>query len=86
MLHAQHPLKERIDPHEVFQGHKHTLGKLKGLLASHTIGIKKAADMYTFLHVEIDFSNDKKTKASTIREYNTRIFSENQLLQLLGAE
>lgn len=82
VLHAQHPLKEGIDPHEVFLSHKQTLGKLKFLLESHTIGIKKAADMYTFLHVEIDFSNDEKTKSSTIREYNTRILSEQQLLEL----
>ncbi len=85
VLHAQHPLKARIDPNEVFQGHKRTLEKLKCLLGSHTIGIKRAADMYTFLHVEIDFSNDENTKASTIREYNTRIFSEQQLLQLFRA-
>lgn len=86
VLHAEHPLKARINPHDVFQGHKRTLEKLKCLLTSHTIGIKNAADMYTFLHVEIDFSNDEKTKASTIREYNTKIFSEQQLLQLLKVE
>ncbi len=85
VLHAQHPLKKDIDPDEVFLNHKRTLGKLKFLLKSHTIGIKKAEDRYTFLHVEIDFSNDEKTKESTIREYNTRIFSEQQLLELFRA-
>lgn len=86
VLHAQHPLKERIDLDEVFQWHKTTLEKLKGLLERHTIGIKNAADMYTFLHVEIDFSGNENAKASTIREYNTRIFSEHQLLKMFRAE
>lgn len=86
ILHAQHPLKPQIDPHQVFQDHKQTLKKLKELLSSHTIGIKKGADKYTFLHVEIDFSNHEKTKESVIREYNMHIFSEQQLLQLFRAE
>lgn len=86
VLHAQHPLKPEIDPHKVFLGHRQTLKKLKELLASHTIGIRKASDKYTFLHVEIDFSNNEATKESTIREYNTQIFSEQQLLQLFKAE
>ena len=85
VLHAQHPLKSEIDPLKVFLGNKQTLKKLKELLASHTIGIRKASDKYTFLHVEVDFSNNEATKESTIREYNTQIFSEQQLLQLFKA-
>ncbi len=84
VLHAQHPLKQKGDPHELFLNHKRTLGRLKGLLERHTIGIRRAANMYTFLHVEIDFSNDENTRESTIREYNTRIFSEQQLLQIFA--
>lgn len=85
VLHAQHPFKERLDPGNVFVNHRNVLRKLKQLLASHTIGIKKGENMYSFLHVEIDFSNDNTTKESTVHEYNTRIYSEQQLLQYFRA-
>lgn len=82
ILHAQHPLKCNVDIENVITKNKQTLLKLKQLLSYHTVGIKKEADKYTFLHVEIDFSNSEKTRASTIREYNSRIFSEQQLLEI----
>lgn len=82
ILHAQHPLKCDVDIENVITKNKHTLRKLKQLLSYHTVGIKKEEDKYTFLHVEIDFSNSENTRASTIREYNSRIFSERQLLTI----
>ncbi len=82
VLHAQHPLKSTVDIDNVITKNKQTLLKLKQLLSFHTVGIKKAEDKYTFLYVEIDFTNNKETKDSTIREYNSHIFSERQLLKI----
>ncbi|MGR3980621.1 hypothetical protein [Pseudoalteromonas sp. 1181_04] len=82
ILHSQHPLKCDVDIENVITKNKQTLRKLKQLLSYHTVGIKKEEDKYTFLHVEIDFSNSENTRASTIREYNSRIFSERQLLDI----
>jgi hypothetical protein len=84
VLHAQHPLKKDLDIEAVFKKNNEILNRLKVLLQSHTIGIMNQPNMYTFLHVEIDFSNHEKTKPSTIREYNTHIFSEQQLFEIFN--
>lgn len=82
ILHAQHPLRCNVDIENETTKNKQTLLKLKQLLSCHTVGIKKEVDKYTFLYVEIDFSNSERTRASTIKEYNSRIFSEQQLLDI----
>jgi len=56
------------------------------LLARHTIGIRHDVNKYTFLHVEIDFTNNTTTKQSIIREYKTHIFNESQLKKIFSAE
>jgi hypothetical protein len=85
VLHAQHPLKKDLNIEEVFKKNTEILGRLKVLLQRHTIGIMRQPNKYTFLHVEIDFSNDESTKPSTIREYHAHIYSETQLLKIFNA-
>jgi len=85
VVHAQHPLKPDLDIQGVFQKNKEILDKIKSLIRSHTIGIRKSEDKYTFLHVEIDFSNHETTKPSFIREYNAQIYSEKQLIEIFNA-
>jgi nicotinic acid phosphoribosyltransferase len=65
---------------------KITLNKLKELLSRHTIGIRHDTNKYTFLHVEMDFTNNNNTKPSTIREYKTHIFDENQLKMIFSGD
>lgn len=86
ILHAQHPLKDNIDIEEYVISNKNTLNKLKELLSRHTIGIRHDTNKYTFLHVEIDFTNNNNTKPSSIREYKTHIFDENQLKMIFSGE
>ncbi|WP_417837690.1 hypothetical protein [Thalassospira tepidiphila] len=86
VLHAQHPLKPESNIEEIYRKNKETLNKIKGLLKSHTIGIKREKQKYTFLHVEIDFSNNENTKDSLIYEYNTHITSEKQLKELFNPQ
>jgi hypothetical protein len=86
ILHAQHPLKNKINIEEYVRENKITLNKLKELLARHTIGIKHDTNKYTFLHVEIDFTNNDNTKPSTIREYKTHIFDETQLKMIFSGD
>lgn len=85
VLHAQHPLKPDIDIQGVFLKNAETLRKVKTLVQSHTIGIRKTKDQYTFLYVEIDFTNHEGNKPNFIREYNTKIYSEKQLLEIFNA-
>ena len=68
-MHAQHPLKSKVNIEEYVRENKITLNKLKELLSRHTIGIRHDTNKYTFLHVEMDFTNNNNTKPSTIREY-----------------
>lgn len=84
ILHAQHPSKNKINIEEYVRENKITLNKLKELLARHTIGIRHDTNKYTFLHVEIDFTNDHNTRPNTIREYKTHIFDENQLKMIFS--
>ena len=86
ILHAQHPLKDNIDIEEYVISNKNTLNKLKELLSRHTIGIRHDTNKYTFLHVEIDFTNNNNTKPSSIREYKTHIFDENQLKMIFSGD
>jgi hypothetical protein len=69
-----------------FGENKITLNKLKELLSRHTIGIRHDTNKYTFLHVEMDFTNNNNTKPSTIREYKTHIFDENQLKMIFSGD
>ena len=85
VLHAQHPLKKDLNIEAVFKKNKEILERLKALLQHHTIGIMRQPNKYTFLHVEIDFSNNENTKPSIIREYHAHIFSEAQLLEIFNA-
>lgn len=85
-LHAQHPLKEKPDIEHVFTENKKILDKLKGLLQRHTIGIRHGANNYTFLYVEIDFTNNDTAKPTTIREYKVHIFNESQLKAIFNTE
>ena len=82
ILHAQHPLKKNINIEEYVRENQKILNQLKELLTRHTIGIRHDENKYTFLHVEIDFTNNINTKQSIIREYKTHIFNENQLMQI----
>jgi len=86
ILHAQHPFKDDINIQEYIIENKNILNKLKELLAKHTIGIRHDENKYTFLYVEIDFTNNSNTKPSIIREYKTHIFDENQLKKIFSAE
>jgi hypothetical protein len=83
-LHAQHPLKEKPDIGDVFKENRKILDKLKGLLQKHTIGIRHEVNKYTFLFVEVDFTNNDKTKPTTIKEYKTQIFNEKQLMAIFN--
>ena len=85
-LHAQHPLKDKLNIDHVFAENKNILNKLKGLLERHTIAIRHGADKYTFLHVEIDFTNGDTAKPTTIHEYRMHIFNESQLKAIFNAE
>lgn len=85
-LHAQHPLKEKSNIGDVFIENKKILDKLKGLLQKHTIGIRHEANKYTFLYVEIDFTNNDNTKPTIIREYKTHIFNESQLKAIFNTK
>ena len=85
VVHAQHPLKADLNIQQVFLKNNEILAKIKSLIQSHTIGIQKSKDRYTFLHVEIDFTNHEAPKPSFIREYNTQIYSEEQLLDIFNA-
>ncbi len=82
ILHAQHPLKDKLHIKEFALENKILLKKLKQLLENHTVGIRHEANKYTFLHVTIDFTNNENTKDTTIREYKTHIFSEDELIKL----
>lgn len=85
VLHAQHPLKKDLSIEWVFKKNKEILKRVKALLQNHTIGIMRQPNRYTFLQVEIDFSNSENTKSSKIREYHTNIFSEAQLMEIFNA-
>lgn len=86
ILHAQHPLKSKVNIEEYVRENKITLNKLKEQLSRHTIGIRHDTNKYTFLHVEMDFTNNNNTKPSTIREYKTHIFDENQLKMIFSGD
>lgn len=83
-LHAQHPLKQKLNIDDVFGENKRILDKLKGLLQKHTIGIKHETNKYTFLYVEIDFTNTNDTTPTIIREYKTHISNETQLKEIFN--
>ncbi|WP_405127935.1 hypothetical protein [Pseudoalteromonas sp. PB2-1] len=84
VLHAQHPFKKLSDIKVVFEKNKNSIEKLKRLLASHTIGIKHETSMYTFLFVEIDFTSNQDAKPSSIRQFNSRIFNEKELIAIFN--
>lgn len=84
ILHAQHPFKSEIDIDKFAIENKKLLKKLKNLLQRHTVGIKHEANKYTFLHVEIDFTNNENTESTIIQEYKTQIFSEDQLKRIFS--
>lgn len=85
-LHAQHPLREKAKTKQLFSENKKILKNLKGLLERHTIGIRHGANKYTFLYVEIDFTNSDTAKPTTIREYKIHIFNERQLKTIFNPE
>lgn len=84
ILHAQHPLKEKLDIEDIFLRNKNILNKIKELLQKHTIGIRHDANKYTFLYVEFDFTNSDKSRPTVIREYKTHIFNESELKELFS--
>lgn len=84
ILHAQHPLKEKLDIEKFFLGHKNILNKIKELLRKHTIGIRHDANKYTFLYVEFDFTNNEQSRPTVIREYKTHIYNESELKELFS--
>lgn len=84
ILHAQHPLKEKLDIEYFFKENKSTLKKLKALLRRHTIGINHGKNKYTFLHVEIDFTNSEFTKETKIWQYHAHIFNEEDLKSIFN--
>nr|WP_324258110.1 hypothetical protein [Cellvibrio fontiphilus] len=84
ILHAQHPLKEKLDIDYFFQENKSILKKLKGLLQRHTVGINHGQNKYTFLHVEIDFTNSESTKETKIWQYHAHIFNEEELKSIFN--
>ncbi len=85
-LHEQHPLKEKLNVEHIFTENKKIINKLKGLLQRHTIGIRHGANKYTFLYVEIDFTNSDTAKPTIIREYKVHILNENQLKTIFNTE
>ena len=87
VLHAQHPLKKKqLDVENVFYKNKEILKKIKNLLQQHTIGIMQESNKYTFLYVQIDFTNNSTTKPSFIREYNSHIFNESELISIFNQD
>ena len=82
ILHAQHPFKKQIDYEKIVIKNRSTLKKIKNLLQQHTIGVKHDIDKYTFLHVKIDFSSHDEIKEVYIKEYKTKIFSEETLINI----
>lgn len=86
ILHAQHPLKHIVDIEEFKLDNNKTIEKLKNLLRSHTIGVRYDSNKYTFLHTNIDFTHDETASQTVIREYNTHIFSEEQLINIFNPE
>lgn len=84
VLHAQHPLKSDLDIELVFSKNKATLSKIKQLIQNHTVGIKRAENQYSFLYVEVDFTNSEQAKPSTIKAYNSHIYSEQQLIDIFN--
>jgi len=86
ILHAQHPLKDKINIEKYVTEHVTLLNKLKNLLTSHTIGIRHDANKYTFLYVTIDFTNTENTKQSIIREFKAHIYNENELKKIFNME
>ncbi|WP_373033788.1 hypothetical protein [Sulfurovum sp.] len=86
ILHAQHPLKNKLNIEKYATENKKLLNKLKNLLRQHTVGIRHGINQYTFLHVEIDFSNNEQTKPPKITGYKSLIFNEKQLKQLFNMD
>lgn len=84
VLHAQHPLKPDLDIELVFSKNKATISKIKQLIQNHTVGIKRAENQYSFLYVEVDFTNSEQAKPSTIKAYNSHIYSEQQLIDIFN--
>lgn len=82
ILHAQHPLKDDINIAHFYTSNKKVLEKVRGLLQNHTIAIRHDAKKYTFLYVEFDFTNDKDSKPTVLREIKTKIFNEIELKTL----
>lgn len=85
ILHAQHPFRKKIDIEGSYQKNQSTISKIKALLQSHTIGIRHNANKYTFLFVELDFSNSKTSKPTFIREFKTHIYDESVLVNIVNS-
>lgn len=85
VLHAQHPLKEKLDYKDIHTENFKTIKKIKSLLQMHIIGIKQSKDNYIFLYVEVDFNGSDEVRPNFIREYKTKIYSEEQLVKIFSA-
>lgn len=83
ILHAQHPFRKEIDIEGCYLLNRSTLGKIKALLESHTIGIRHDANKYTFLFVVFDFSNSEASKPTLIQEFKTHVYDESVLVDLV---
>jgi hypothetical protein len=82
-MNPQNGVEEKSNIEHVFTENKKILDKLKGLLQRHTIGIRHGANKYTFLYVEIDFTNNDTSKPTTIREYKMPLVSQRRFLRAL---
>lgn len=85
VLHAQHPLKGQVDYQDAYIGNINVIKKLKSLIQNHIIGIKQSKDRYIFIYVEVDFNDSENSRPNIIREYNTKIYSEDQLVSLFNS-
>ncbi|MDE1348517.1 hypothetical protein [Vibrio aestuarianus] len=82
VLHAQHPMKKKLNFSEIKYNNSVYLEKLKDLLAYHTIPVRLNDHEYVFLSVEIDFSNSSSTRNPKVREYRSHIYNEEQLIEI----
>ncbi|EIK2268851.1 hypothetical protein [Vibrio cholerae] len=86
VLHAQHPLKTKVNFQDIKRKNHNYLQRLKSLMTQHTIPVKRPNGVYTFLYVKVDFSERSNPKYPFIREFSADVSSEEQLVEIFSWE
>ncbi|HDY8044062.1 hypothetical protein ABMX65_20535 [Vibrio vulnificus] len=86
VLHAQHPLKTKVDFQDIKRKNHNYLQRIKSLMTQHTIPVKRANSVYTFLYVKVDFSERATPRHPFIREFSADVSSEEQLVEIFSWE